>query len=288
METINIIFSSDDNYAQFMGVALCSIFENKKAEYKIDVYVLDGGISNENMRRLKILEGRYNFRIIYLKVNLNIFKDFYVSKYITQATYFRILIPSLLPDINKVLYLDCDVIIMGDIFELYSVDIENYFFAAVADYFSENTRNIELNMPLGSTYFNAGVMLMNLGEWRDRNISFDIINFIKKNPEKLKLFDQDALNAIMWDKYLNISLKYNYVTSLLNKDYLGLRKEISEILIIHYAGGKPWHYFDRNPLNKYYFKYLKKTPWKGKNYTDLNIKSIIGNIYYILKDFLFK
>ena len=63
METINIVFSSDNNYAQYMGVAICSIFENKKVGYLIDIYVLDGGISEDNKSKLKVLEDRYNFKI---------------------------------------------------------------------------------------------------------------------------------------------------------------------------------------------------------------------------------
>lgn len=153
METTNIVFSADDNYAQFMGVAICSIFENKKNGNPIDIYVLDGGISSDNRKKLEFLSKRYSFKINFIQIDTALFKDFYTSRHITQAAYYRIMIPDLLPKLKKELYLDCDIIVLGDISELYAINIDNYFFAAVEQYGQH--RRKDLKMPIGTKYFNS-------------------------------------------------------------------------------------------------------------------------------------
>lgn len=275
METINIVFSADNNYAQFMGVALCSLFENKKDNYLIDVYVLDGGVSNKNKEKLKILENKYNFKIIYIKIDISFFKDFFISDHITQATYYRIMMPELLPNLKKILYLDCDIIVLGDIYELYNINIDNYFFAAVEEPVTD--RQKELGMPINTKYFNAGIMLINLKKWQEFNVSKKLIDFIKNNSKKLKYWDQDAMNAILYNKWLNIHSKNNY-TTLLTRNSIS-KTEKDDISIIHYTEMlKPWNYLSKHPLKKEYFYYLSKTPWSNKKYIDKNIKNIIKKI----------
>jgi len=277
-----------------MGVALCSIFENKKDGYKIDVYVLDGGIKEDNKNKLKILEDRYNFKINYITIDTSFFKDLYISEHITQATYYRIMIPELIPNIQKILYLDCDIIANNDIKELYDINIDNYFFAAIEekDEFTIN-RIKKLELPINSKYFNAGVMLINIKKWKQSNSSKDIINFIKKNKDKFEncyfiAWDQDALNAIMYDKWLNISFKYNYIESFLRIYPLEIANIEDKILIIHYTNLKPWNYLCLHPLRNLYFYYLNKTPWFYNKYKDKNLKKMMIKFIELIIIFIFK
>lgn len=266
METINIVFSSDNNYAQFMGVAICSIFENKKEDYLIDIYVLDGGIKEDNKIKLKVLEDRYNFKINYIKIDTDFFKDFFISRQITQASYYRIIIPDLLPNISKIIYLDCDIVVINDIYELFNINIDNYYFAAVDEenYIPEKFK--KLKIPKYEPYFNAGVMLINLDKWRKNNISKKLTEYIIFMNNKLDAHDQDAMNAVLYGKWLPIEKKYNYMTSFRHK-----YSSEENIHIIHYIEIKPWKYLSINPFNKEYFYYLKKTPWKDIKYVDKNI-----------------
>ena len=287
METINIIFSSDNNYAPYMGVAICSILENRKVNYPIDIYILDGGISNENKDKLKILEEKYGVKITYILMDISFFKDFYISGYFSQATYYRILIPDLLPNINKALYLDCDMIINGDIRELYDINIDNYFFAAVKDEGYSSHFFVTQEATKNETYFNAGMMLFNLLKWRETNINKTIIRFIKEKNSQLNNHDQDAINSILYGKWLVIPYKYNY-TSMISIIHPIKYNEINEkILIIHYTGLKPWDYLSTNILDKKYLYYLKKTPWKNKKKININFKNIIIKCIFITTYFLF-
>ena len=270
---MNITFSADNKYAQFLGVTLCSIFENKRGSYNINIYVLDGGIEKENKEKLKSLVSKYSENIHFIKIDNSFFKDFYISGHITHATYYRILIPKLLQDLDKILYLDCDIIVLKDIFELYNINIDNYLFAAVNEGVLD--RQKELRMPENEPYFNAGVMLMNLKRWREENISEKIIQFIKDNPKKLKNWDQDALNATMYGKWLNLNIKFNYTKLLREKNKLQQKEIKDNVSVIHYTNLKPWNYLCMDPLKYKYFLYLEKTDWKTIKIIDKNLKNIL-------------
>jgi len=273
METMNIVFSADDNYAQFMGVTICSLFENKKNNTPVDVYILDGEISIENKKKLKFLSKKYAFNMNFIQINTNLFKDFYISRHITHATYYRIMIPDLLPNIQKALYIDSDTIIIDDISELYHTNIDKYFFAAVEQYGKHRLE--ELKMPAGTKYFNSWVMLINAKKWRKHKSSQTVIKFIKTHQGILRYQDQDAMNAIMWNKRLPLPAKYNHMTPLMDEYPRDNNELYGKIVIIHYTKLKPWNYLCTNPFLEKYFYYLEKTPWKGRKYVDKNIKNII-------------
>ena len=282
MEIVNIVFSSDDNYAQLMGVAICSIFENKKNNYSIYIYVLDGGISQKNINRLNKLEKKYTFKINYIKIDTSFFKNFYTREVYSQAAYYRIMIPRLLPYIKKILYLDCDIIVLNDIYELYNTDISNYLFAAVEDLYLDKMRHKELNIPIKEKYFNSGVLLINIDKCKEINAPETILNFVNDYPEKLEYADQDAFNATMWGNFLCLDKKYNFLSLLSESSNLNEFIKINDIKIIHYVGEKPWNYFYKNIFNIKYFYYLKKTPWKNLKYKNRTIKNIVtkyNNLY---------
>ena len=287
METINVVFSSDNNYAQFMGVAICSIFENKKEGYLIDLYVLDGGIDTDNKSKLKILEDKYNFKINYIQIDKTYFKDFKTNGYMTQASYYRIIIPELFPNLEKILYLDCDLVVINDILELYNINIENYYFAAVDDevYFIEVMNKI--GIPKGVKYCNSGVMLINAKKWRENHISKKMIEFTMQNQHNFFYHDQDAINGYLWGKWLNIDFKYNYTNIFIQTHPLNSKEIDDKIIIIHYTGVKPWNYVYINPLKNKYFYYLEKTAWKNNKYLNKNFKNTIIRFAEIIVVFLF-
>lgn len=270
MKSIDIIFSSDNNYAQHLGVALCSIFENKSNRYLINIYVIDGGISTENKSKLKILENKYSFIINYLYLKTEDYQDLYISDHISQATYYRILIPELLDKkINKILYLDCDLIVLGDIIDLFEINIYDYSVAAVEEQLKDI--KIKLGMSDSTPYFNAGVMLINLIKWRELNISKITLNLVRNKPEILTFWDQDALNVTLADKCIVLDRRFN----LLNSGYKNI-SNINNPVIIHFSSSvKPWLFNGRNPFDDKYFYYLNITPWRNKIYHYKIVRNIL-------------
>ncbi len=270
-EVIEIVTACDDNYIQHLGVMLCSLLENTSRQNDIRINVIDGGINFDNKTKLtNFIKDKYHLNINYLIVEKSIYQKFPVSHHFTHTIYYRISMPLLFDySINKVLYLDADMIVKDDIREVWDKDIANYFVAAV-EALSCGDRYADLNMPKNSLYFCSGLLLINLSKWREENIMEKVIDFIEENQDKIQMWDQDSLNSVLCGKWLPLELKWNQQTYFFEskiynqfrqrKDFIVARDNPS---IIHYTSShKPWHYISSHPYRHEYFNYLKLTPWK--------------------------
>ncbi len=266
-ERIEIVAACDDKYVQHLGVMLCSLLENISNRENIKLNVIDGGISLENKKRIDdFLKNKYQASINYLEIDTQIYSKFKISHHITHATYYRISIPSLFPNhINKVLYLDCDLIVKEDISRLWDFDIKNYSIAAVRTLLVDRI-HLQGIMPKESLYFNAGILLINLYKWRVNDTSTKLIQFLQDNPHRTVFWDQDSLNAILYDDYLLLPLRWNLQSNFFEIRDQNRSQELQEAItnpaIIHYTGmHKPWDYIDNHPYKQEYYKYLALTPW---------------------------
>ena len=282
---IEIISSADDNYAQHLGVMLYSLFINHLRDEKLNVYIIDGGISPENKYKLEVIGKGFNTQIIFLKIDKKTFQNYKTSHHISHPTYYRISIPELLDSsIKKVIYLDCDLIFKEDISKLWEIGISKYFIAAVEN--PKFNRYIDLQMPINSKYFNSGIMLLNLEKCRQYDISSKVLKFIENNLDKIILWDQDALNAILYNKWKELPPKWNQQTIMfeIDKSETNFNKEefmeaIENPSIVHYTtSSKPWHYMNEHPLKNEYYKYLKRTPWRKYSPPDKNFNNILKRI----------
>ena len=211
MTIINICFSSDNNYAKHMAVAMISILKNSKSEDSYNFYILDGGISPKNKTKINELLKIRSFNIEYLNVNSDDFKDCPMTgyvKYITLPTYYRFKIASLLPNIDKILYLDCDIIVDSDISELYNYNIEQYYIGAIPEVFNQDHKR-RLDIEGNAYYCNAGVLLINSKKWREDNIEGKLFEYAKKPQREIIFQDQDVLNEVLKYKIKYIPLKWN-------------------------------------------------------------------------------
>lgn len=276
--SINIISATDDNYAQHYGVMLCSLFENKEPTTNIEVYLIDGGLSLENKEKLIVIARKYKFTIKFLTVNRNLFNRCRVDGHINESTYYRIFIPDIVPtSIDKIIYLDCDTIVLEDLSNLWSIDISDFAIGAVPD-IQNPSHKINLGMSEDSTYFNAGLLLININMWRRLNISHKVMDFINNSKEKINNWDQDGLNATLFDKCFILHRKYNTMIFLLSNN---INNPSVRPNIYHYIGSlKPWHMSPKNTLSKFYYTYLSKSPWKGFTPHKRIIKNITEKLKY--------
>ncbi|HEX3045263.1 MAG TPA: glycosyltransferase [Bacillota bacterium] len=302
IETIKIISAADDRYAQHLGVMFTSLLENSSVKEGIDIYVIDGGISESSKERLNLCLSKYGCAIRFLTIKPETYQKFAVSPANSYATYFRIFIPELVDaSIQKVIYLDCDMVVKGDIAKLWEIDVSQYYIAAVEDameydgWYCINLKK-KLGLPRRARYFNAGVLIMNLSNWRQHNISKKISDFLLNNPQRAAFADQDGLNVVLFGQWLPLPMEWNQQTTL--TALYGQRKitgvdvtnAIQNPLIIHYTmNSKPWHYMNMHPLQQEYYRYLSMTPWKDfvpADRTCLNIlvksfwRTRIGNAFY--------
>ncbi len=266
---IQIVFIHDDAYATHTGVALCSIFENHHTSTPIEVYIIDGGISEENKSRLQSLVSSYKSTLTFLPIDINRFEKFPVFAHLKIATWYRLLLPELLPHIDTVLYLDSDIVCIDEIEPLYKTTIENYLCAAVDGNPAKSSNN-----PHAGTYFNSGMLLINLAKWRTERISEKCFQFVENSiahNQPLRYMDQDTLNAVLTGRWLNVPFRYNYMEPIVMATTPQIMRDIC---VIHYINAhKPWHPDSFNSLDHYYFEYRAKTPWKDIDiYPKRNLK----------------
>lgn len=285
---INILCATDNNYAAICGVMLTSLFENN-IEASFSVYVLGDNLSQENIKLLNNLARRYNQIINIIEPPKKLFDNFPVRKgdHISLASYFRIACGLLLPEhINRIIYLDCDLIINTNIKKLWSYSLKNSYLGAVID--SASSKQIErLKLNPESGYYNAGVLLIDINKFREEKIYEKCVQEINANPDKFKFHDQDLLNVVLEGKIKKLPLIYNMQSAFIRKDLSHnpnyefvpneVKKEVIKYLkkpysfIIHYDGPiKPW---SRGVLlkpafskiwNEYYKKFGVKLNFNNK------------------------
>lgn len=280
MEKYNIVFATDENYVEHLGVALYSLLENNKSLY-FNIYIISGGIDNEKYKKLELIASKFNCKLNDIVIDDEIFKELVTNYHFTSAMYYRLLIPEFIQD-DKVLYLDADIVVNNTIVDLYHIDIDHFYVASV-----ENpgfNRHEELLMKKNSDYFNSGVMLINIKKWRKEKLQTKVIDFIDKNSSILKFPDQDGLNAIINGNWKKLPLKYNQQAVIFeerfnDKYHCFSQFELNEArvnpTIIHYTGSsKPWHFRNNHPHKKLYWKYLKMTPFKRYIPEDLTVINV--------------
>jgi lipopolysaccharide biosynthesis glycosyltransferase len=257
---IPIFFSTDDNYIPYLDVAISSLIANASKKYEYRIVVLNTGLKEENVLKVKRNE-RKGFKIDFIDISKHLedimskFKDVY---HFSIVTYYRLFIASLFPQYDKIVYLDCDLVILGDIAELYNIELNQNILGAAPEQYVQNTHEFRryAEKALGvdpDSYFNAGVLLMNLKEYRKNEIEKKFIDLITKYDFDLLDPDQAYLN------YLCLG-KTHILPNGWNKEPMPLTCE-GKKNIVHYAlYKKPWQ-FDDLIDGDYFWGYAKHSPF---------------------------
>lgn len=280
---MNVIYASDDNYAWLMGISMISLFENNKESKEINVYLFGDKVSEENKKKLYSIAEKYNRSFCIMDVNdLKLPEKLYTTTY-PKSAYSRLFAYDLLPkDIEKVVYLDCDIIVMGNIQELYDKDVSNYAFMAVQDYLSNGYKR-KIGLKNTDTYINTGVMLLNLKKLREMPIAERIEKFVDKYSAAICHADQDIFNGIFQGEFKVLPLYFNVMTQINQYSYdqfirtwhstdYYTKEEIeyakANPRIYHYTAClmdiRPW-FADSKVKNAWAFdKYMQISPWADR------------------------
>ena len=260
-KTIPIFFAVDDGYVPYLAVTLQSMLKNASKSYNYEIRILYTNISEENKQKILKYE---NKKVTIEFVDLNLYLDelqdkFYTRDYYTNTTYYRLFIPNLYPQYEKVLYLDCDIVVLGDISKLYNVDLEDNLIGAahceVMGLFKEFSEYAEkvVGMKSYKDYINAGILLMNLSEMRKIDFQSKFI-YLLENIKFSVAQDQDYINRMCKGriKYIDSSWEVEpHPTDFPRKE--------KDLNIIHYLLiYKPWH-FDNVLYQEYFWEYAKQT-----------------------------
>ncbi len=283
MNKITIAFAVDNNYAELLAVAILSILKNANKDSFLDFKILHNNLTNDNQNIiLKSAQTFHNCSFEFINSD-SFTKKFDLDKYInnredynyiTNATYYRFFLPRLFPDLDKILYLDIDIVVLKDLWELFNTDLTNYIAGVVKDtlinilikknqylYDKEKASDYLKNILHKKTlnYFNAGVILFNLKKMRIDNTEDKLWEYAQKTiREKDKEIqtliynDQDILNVVLENDVTYLDLKYN-----ISQYYNYLNP-----VIIHFIGSKkPHNSGKRNKYFNLYWDYLKQTPF---------------------------
>ena len=256
---IPICFATDDNYVPFLAIAVASLLDNASANNFYRIFVLITELKQENIDRIKKLETENSsIEFISLAKEMDKIKDmFHLRDYYSKETYYRIFIPNLFPQYKKVLYLDCDITVVGDISELYGTHIHGFYVGAAVeevmqtyDVFGNYVEKADgINR---EDYFNAGILLINCRRWRKKHIAENFVDLLNRYKFRV-VQDEDYLNVLCKGHVRKVSLGWNK-TSYKNENF-----DDKDLRLIHYKiNWRPWKY--KNVLyEEYFWKYAKMT-----------------------------
>lgn len=297
-EVFHVATNIDDNYLQYCVVMLTSLFKNNP-EKTFGIHILSQGLSITTQETLERCVRKFGneHQLCFHAIHDTCINQLpqYTNSHISPAANCRLFAADLLPaHLTQVLYLDCDLLVLSNIDPLLDIDLKDYAVAAVEDMWSgklDNYERLGYNSQYG--YFNSGVMLINLEWWRNHKITNLIVDYLKEHRE-LKFIDQDILNGIFHQHWLQLPLIWNVQDGFLRKKIRIREKKIPEMLeaaqhpaIIHFTGGKkPWGSRCLNPYRHLFFQYMEHTEWKNwkpKISLGDRVRDVVGQVLLALK-----
>lgn len=284
-KAVPVVLSANNAFVPYLSVFIKSMMENSSKESNYDLIVLHRDIIEKNRKILQAMLKKYkNFSLRFFNVE-EIMQglSLYVDQHLSVETYFRLAIQEIMPEYKKVLYLDCDMVVLADVAELYKTDVENVYLAAVLDadlagtikHDRDRKNYVEKVLKLKNPYkyFQAGVMVLNLTMFR-KNFTVKQLFEIAASYQ-WKQHDQDVLNYLCKEKFIFLKNEWNVIMNWeegersrikilaeapmqIYQNYLESRKNP---LIIHYAGyQKPWNVPECD-YGEYFWNYAIKTPY---------------------------
>lgn len=277
---MNVVFSSDDNYARHAGISITSLYENNQNTEEINVFLIDDYISNENHQRLDSIAHRYGREISYIpfanyKKNLQLNNKWELP----ISAYARLFVAEMVPaDVDRLLYLDCDTVICDSLQELWNTDLHGNTIGAVEDVASCVFRE-ETGIAEPFRYFCSGIILIDLKKWRETDAQQRLLDYLDSKNGVVRHHDQTILNGVFWNDCYMLHPRYDALTPTFVMSYQNLRayfrlwdlyyskREIKESIrkpaIIHFTSsnvGRPWEN-NKHPKAKVYQEYWRKSEW---------------------------
>lgn len=296
---MNVMYASDDNYAWLMGISMISLFENNMESKGIDVYVFGDNLSEENQKTITAIAEKYGRTCHHVDVaKINIPQILMSDRY-PKSTFSRLFAYELLPPkVEKLIYLDCDTIVMGSLEDMFNMNVEGKAFLATKDCMGKAYKR-KIGLKDEDTYINAGVMVMNMKRLREIPIAERMVAFVDKYAEAMTYADQEIVNGIFQEEFGIMPIEYDMQTQFVQYPYEEIVKirhphrfyskeevEYGKLhpKIYHYTtcmlDVRPW-FANSEIVNAWAFdKYMAISPWKDKK---KSVKSFDGMSNVVLK-----
>ena len=293
---IVIVTASDENYVMPLATMVKSLLVNLSEGENVALYILDGGISEKSKYHLLESWESPNLEVQFCNADLSLLEGLKITGHVNALTYCRLLIPFLLPEsTNKAIYLDADMVVRGNVAELWYTPMDGQLILAVQDitvpymdsrvaltnaehclpYLSaaEGLSNYrELGIRPQAKYFNAGLLVMDLCQWRLNKTAESVLAYLADHKEHVRYWDQDGLNALLHDQWGELDLEWNQQPHIYRYPSAEcspfpadtFQRTIYAPKLIHYsARSKPWHSENAHPWRNEFFEYVDKTAWRG-------------------------
>ena len=209
----SIVLAADNAYLVQLETTIKSILCHNT---EVDFYILNSDIAPEWFKLLVPKLKYFDSNIKNIRLDASDFKDFKTANHINYATFYRFLIPNIVEE-SRALYLDCDLIVSGELSPLFELDFNGYPIAAVQDNYG---------WELSINGFNAGVLLINNDMWREQNITHDLLVLTEEKQDQVQMADQSILNIYFETRWLHLDYKFNQLTGL---DFLHMSGKIENL-----------------------------------------------------------
>jgi lipopolysaccharide biosynthesis glycosyltransferase len=245
METIRIMVACNEAYAMPMTIAAHSALSHIDPDRPVEIHIIEDGVTPESRARSQRSLQRAHplVTVVWRKADLTDMSGVNYRHY-SAASLIRILMPRLFDEtVQKVLYIDSDVVVTGNVGTLFDMDLTGKAIWAVQDGADEEFENRIgkkfpwMNAPVDARYFNSGVLMVNLVEWRRSEFTERVLDFLQKHDEELSFPDQDALNAIALGDWGRLPSSWNQQPIFFNWK---TSWRLNEPGLIHYTCCKPW------------------------------------------------
>ena len=275
---INVCLACDDNYAKYAGVVIASVLANANKNDELCFYILDGGIKNKNKEKISQLKSIKDCEINFVPIDNSLFTDYMDVKthaYISIPTFYRFKLSSLLPNVKRVIYFDCDFVVTSSLAKLFNKNMNNYPIAGVRDISKKLTK-------INPSYVNAGMLVMDIENMRKIGAEDIFLSWTKEHFDTIKLGDQEIINESLKGKIMVVEDEWNVQSS----NFTNRSSYTHNPKAIHFvAKKKPWHFASFSVHRPLYFKYLQMTPWKltDKEYKHWTFDNQIASLFAYLK-----
>ena len=248
---MNLLVTLDSKYIKPLKVMLVSMFINNPAE-KFHIYLLHSSIKDDEIADIERFVDSYGQKLFVIKIDNRYFQDPPVVLHYTKEIYYRLLAYKFLPEeLDRILYLDPDILVINPVRELYNTSLEGYLYAAAFHNILavKGINRIRLYPYKINAYFNSGVLLMNLDLQRKLVDEEEIYSFIEKNRSKLIMPDQDIINALyskqikcLDEKLYNYDVRYYRYYKITSNNTCDMDFVIRSTVFLHFCGKKkPWN-----------------------------------------------
>jgi lipopolysaccharide biosynthesis glycosyltransferase len=272
-EPLHVACAADDNYVAHAAAMLHSVLMNSGGLPVHVHFMHDPALAAGSLRRLRRMVESSGGRFDAIAVAPEEVAGLHVMRETSRPAWYRTFLPALRPQLDRVLYLDCDLIVVDSLRPLWETRLDGHLVAAVQNVIEASlvTRHHALGIPPDQTYFNSGVLLMNLERMRRERSHERVLEHARAHGDKLIWVDQDSLNLVFGSRCLFLHPRWNTQTSMFYwpeaEAVLG-KQRVAEALadpaIVHFEGpdlSKPWNYLCKHPYRERYLHHRRGAGW---------------------------